>query len=139
MRTLREEIMACADAQVRVLEANQGYELTFHPDDGFLAFRGHFPGHPILPAFVQLLMGECAVRLHTARPWCLRRVERAKFLRPIGPKEPVTACWQEQPREDGLRCHFTLRVGAERAAVFALEFAAPAAVGPFGLGEDPHA
>ena len=124
MRTLREEIMACADAQVRVLEANQGYELTFHPGDGFLGFRGHFPGHPILPAFVQLLMGECAVRLHSARAWSLRRVERGKFLKPIGPNQPVTVCWQEQPRDNGLRCSFTLQAEGQKAAAFTLEFAA---------------
>ena len=124
MRMLREEIMACTDAQVRVLEANHGYELTFHPGDGFTGFRGHFPGHPILPAFVQLLMGECAVRVHGARAWSLRRVERGKFLKPIGPNQPVTVCWQEHPCDNGLRCSFTLHVEGEKAAVFTLEFAA---------------
>ncbi len=124
MRTLREEIIACAGGQVRILEANQGCELTFHLDDNFTGFRGHFPGHPILPAFVQLMMAECAVRLHSARPWSLRRIERGKFLKPIGPNEPVTVCWQGQPRDEGLRGSFTLRVGAEKAAVFTLEFAA---------------
>ena len=124
MRMLREEIMACADAQVRVLEANHGYELTFRPDDDFLGFRGHFPGHPILPAFVQLLMAECAVRLHSAHAGSLRRVERGKFLKPLGPNQPVTVCWQEQPRDNGLRCSFTLQVEGEKAAAFTLEFAA---------------
>ncbi len=124
MRTLREEIMACSAGQVRILEANQGCELTFRFGDDFIGFRGHFPGHPILPAFVQLLAAEYAVRLHDARPWSLRRVERSKFLKPIGPNEPVTVCWQERPGDDSLRCSFTLRVGAEKAAVFTLEFVA---------------
>ncbi len=137
MHTLREEVMACAEEQIRTLEANQGCELTFRPGADFTGFRGHFPGHPILPAFVQLMMAECAVRLHDSRSWSLRRVERGKFLKPIGPNEPVTVCWQEQPlsliAEGGCptkRCSFTLRVGTEKAAVFALEFAAE---------EDPHA
>ncbi len=124
MRTLREEIITCAAGPVRTLEANQGWELTFRFGDDFTGFRGHFPGHPILPAFVQLLTAECAVRLHDARPWSLRRVERSKFLRPIAPHEPVTVCWQEQVGEGNLRCSFTLRVGAEKAAVFTLEFVA---------------
>lgn len=145
MGTLREEIIACADGRVRDVArascpcphgrdahvtADQGWELTFRPGDDFIGFRGHFPGHPVLPAFVQLLMAECAVRLHSGAPLSLRRVERGKFLRPIGPNEPVTVCWQEQPRDEGLRCSFTLRVGTEKAAVFALEFAAE---------ESPHA
>ena len=136
MRTLREEIMMRADAPVRSLEVGQGgfpnavdrvggpYELTFRLGDDFVGFQGHFPGHPILPAFVQLLMGECAVRMHRGRVGSLRRVQRGKFLRPIQPNEPVTVCWQEQPRDDGLRCSFTLRVNGEKAAVFALGFAA---------------
>jgi len=136
MRTLREEIMTRADVPVRSLAADEGYELTFRLGDDFVGFQGHFPGRPILPAFVQLLMGECAVRMHRGRVGSLRRVERGKFLRPIQPNEPVTVCWQEQAREgppnathrvrepdDGLRCSFTLRVAGEKAAVFALEFA----------------
>jgi 3-hydroxymyristoyl/3-hydroxydecanoyl-(acyl carrier protein) dehydratase len=130
MRTLREEIIACAEGRVQTLEAHQGCELTFRPGDDFTGFRGHFAGHPVLPAFVQLLMAECAVRLHSGAPLSLRRVERGKFLRPIGPNEPVTVCWQEQPQDECLRCSFTLRVGSEKAAVFALEFAAE---------EDQHA
>ncbi len=143
MGTLREEIIAGAEGQVQILEVDQSCELTFRLGDGFTGFRGHFPGHPILPAFVQLMMAECALRLHTAQPWSLRRVERGKFLRPIGPNEPVTVCWQERPRkglppakqsrwgpDESLHCNFTLRVGTERAATFALEFSAE---------EDPHA
>ncbi len=124
MRTLREEIMTCAEGQVRILGANQGCELTFHFGDDFTGFRGHFPGHPILPAFVQLMMAECAIRRHRGAPLSLRRVERGKFLKPIGPNESVTVCWQEQQQDKGLRCSFTLRVGTEKAAVFVLEFAA---------------
>jgi 3-hydroxyacyl-[acyl-carrier-protein] dehydratase len=135
MRTLREEIIGRADPPIRSRADGQGYELTFHFGDDFLGFQGHFPGHPILPAFVQLLLGECAVRMRREHPWSLRRIERSKFLRPIGPNEPVTVCWQEQPQEglppakqsrwgpdESLRCSFTLRVGDEKAAVFALEF-----------------
>jgi 3-hydroxyacyl-[acyl-carrier-protein] dehydratase len=124
MRTLREEIMACSQGPARTLEGNRGREATFRFGADFTGFRGHFPGHPILPAFVQLLTAECAVRLHDTCPWSLRRVERGKFLRPIAPEEPVTVCWQEQPGDGSLRCSFTLRVGEEKAAVFTLEFVA---------------
>ena len=88
----------------------------------FTGFQGHFPGHPVLPAFVQLLMGQCALCVRSARNWRLRRVERSKFLRTILPDQPVTVCWQEQPRNDRLRCSFTLLAGGEKAAVFTLEF-----------------
>lgn len=123
MSTLREEIIIRADMPVRSLAADEGHELTFRLGDDFVGFQGHFPGHPILPAFVQLLLGECSVGIRSGRAWSLRRVERAKFLRPIQPNEPVTVSWQEQPRDDSLRCSFTLHVDGEKAAVFALELA----------------
>ncbi len=124
MRTLREEIMACAGTSVRTLEVEASYDLTFHFEDGFTGFQGHFPGHPILPAFVQLLAGQCALQIRSGRNWSLRRVDRGKFLKTIQPNQPVTIRWQEQPLEDGgLRCSFTLLVNDEKAALFRIEFA----------------
>lgn len=124
MRTLREEIVACAGTRVRTLEPDGSYELTFHFDDDFTGFRGHFPGHPILPAFVQLLTGQCALQVRSARNWSLRRVDRGKFLKTIQPNQPVTIRWQEELlKDDGLRCSFTLLVNDDKAAVFTIEFA----------------
>jgi 3-hydroxyacyl-[acyl-carrier-protein] dehydratase len=122
MRTLREEILACADTQVRTLDEGRGHELAFRFDKTFTGFQGHFPGHPVLPAFVQLLMGQCAVSLRSARNWRLRQVERSKFLKTIQPDQSVTVRWQEQPLNDHLRCSFTLLADGEKAAVFTLEF-----------------
>ena len=122
MRTLAEEIIACADTHVRTLEVDRSYELTFRFGDDFTGFQGHFPGHPVLPAFVQLLMGQCAVRIRSARNWSMCRVERGKFLRTIQPNQPVTVCWQEQPLNDKLRCRFALLANDEKAAIFIIEF-----------------
>ena len=123
MRTLRKEITACMDAEVRAVEPDRSYELVFRFSDGFMGFQGHFPGHAILPAFVQLLMGQCAVNMRTASHWSLRKVERGKFLKTIEPNQPVTVRWQEQPGAGTLRCTFTLLVDGEKAAVFTAEFA----------------
>lgn len=123
MRTLRDDILASADPHLRTVEGGQGYELTFRPGPDFIAFSGHFPGHPVLPAFVQLLMGQCALQIRTARDWRLRRVGRAKFLKTIRPDQPVTVCWNERPLDDGLRGHFTLMVDGHKAAAFTIEFA----------------
>lgn len=122
MGTLREEIIACADTQVRTLEGDRGYELAFRFDERFTGFQGHFPGHPVLPAFVQLLTGQCALCIRSGRNWRLRRVDRSKFLKTILPGRPVAVCWQEQPLNGGLRCSFTLLADQEKAAVFTLEF-----------------
>jgi 3-hydroxyacyl-[acyl-carrier-protein] dehydratase len=123
MRTIREEIIARADGPVRVLEADAGYALTFRLGEDFPGFRGHFPGHPVLPAFIQLLMGQCALGLRLGGNWSLRKVARGKFLKTIQPNQPVTVCWREQPVDGGLRCVFTLLVNDEKAAVFTAELA----------------
>ena len=125
MRTLREEILASADTQVRPVEAGRGPQVVFRFGRDFTGFQGHFPGHPILPAFVQLLTGECALSLCSGRPWRLRRILRSKFLKPVRPDEAVTVTWQEQPQDDHLCCSFTLLADGEKAAVFTLEFDVP--------------
>lgn len=124
MRVIRDEIIAGADTHIRTLEDNKGYELTFRVGKDFTGFSGHFPGHPVLPAFVQLLMGECALQIRSDRLWRLRKVTRAKFLRTIRPDEPITVCWREEPFGDGLRARYTLLVGDQKAATFTVEFAA---------------
>ena len=118
---LREEIIANAVTHVRILEANQGYEMTFSFNESFTGFQGHFPQHPVLPAFVQLMTGECAVRIRTVRNWRLSRIQKAKFLKMIHPNQPVSVRWDEQPINNDLRCNFTLLVGNEKAAVFTIE------------------
>lgn len=123
MATIREEIIARADGPVRLLEADAGYALTFRLGEDFPGFHGHFPGHPILPAFIQVLMGQCALGMRVPGNWSLRRVERGKFLKTIPPNQPVTVCWREQAADGGLRCVFTLLVDGEKAAVFTAELA----------------
>ena len=121
---LRDEIIASARPETRALEAGRGYEMTFGFDKSFTGFQGHFPQHPILPAFVQLMTGECAVRIRTARNWRLSRIQKAKFLKTILPDQAVSVRWEEQPINNDLRCSFTLLVDNEKAAVFTIELTA---------------
>jgi 3-hydroxyacyl-[acyl-carrier-protein] dehydratase len=122
MSALRNEIVASTDGQARTLEGGGGYELTFRLGRDFIGFSGHFPGNPILPAFVQLLMGQCALQIRSGRNWRLRKVERAKFMKTIAPGQAVKVCWREQPLEDGLRGSFSLLVGDQKMATFTTEF-----------------
>ncbi|UCG48568.1 MAG: hypothetical protein JSU94_02095 [Phycisphaerales bacterium] len=122
MSTLRDEIVASTDGKARTLEGGRGHEMTFRLGPDFIGFSGHFPGNPILPAFVQLLMGQCALQSRSGRNWRLRKVERAKFMKTIPPGPPVKVRWREQPLEDGLRGSFTLVVGDQKMASFTAEF-----------------
>src|SRR5438477_12779108 len=60
---------------------------AFPPDHP--AFDGHFPGNPILPAFLHVQIA--LDLLHEAgRPARLSRVESAKFVRPLRPAERIS-------------------------------------------------
>ena len=57
----------------------------YHIGADFPAFRGHFEGHPLLPAVCQISFcvdGACRL---LQKPVELTGVKRAKFLRPIVP------------------------------------------------------
>jgi 3-hydroxyacyl-[acyl-carrier-protein] dehydratase len=114
--------MAAIQAPVSTKESGLDHELTFHFGEGFIGFKGHFPGHPVLPAFVQILMGHCALEIRTGQRWALRRIERAKFMKVILPDQPVRACWTEQPRGEVLCGSFSLWVEDQKAATFTVAF-----------------
>ena len=88
----------------------------FSPD--FRGFQGHFPGNPVLPGIVQILMAEVAAgRGNDLR---LAEVARCKFSRPVSPGERVSVA--AAPAGEGeWTCHLT--VGGERCALMTLIFA----------------
>jgi 3-hydroxymyristoyl/3-hydroxydecanoyl-(acyl carrier protein) dehydratase len=51
----------------------------------FIAFQGHFPAYPILPAFVQICMAQHLLSLALKRKLELIRVSAAKFTGPACP------------------------------------------------------
>jgi len=123
MRTLKDEVLASTDARIRTREEKQGYELVFDIGADFTGFSGHFPEFSVLPAFVQLMMGQCALEIHSQRRWSLHHVKRAKFMKTITPDQRVTVRWREQALEDRLQGSFTLWVEGRKVASFSIEFA----------------
>ena len=95
----------CTAVQALALELDSGeresgpLRVCFSPS--FPAFSGHFPGFPVLPAVVEVLVG--AELLSRKSPGTvLRSVRRAKFARAITPGTTVTVeCRQEGPAEAG--------------------------------------
>ena len=118
--TLREAIVACALSPVEPREDGYQWVLSF-PED-FIGFSGHFPGHPVLPAFIQILVTQCALQQCTGQAWALRRVKRAKFMKTVTPAQTVTVTWKEKELEEGLQGSFTLTVDAAKVASFSAVF-----------------
>lgn len=114
--TLRQAIVACAQSPVTTAGEGYQWELLF-PED-FVGFDGHFPGHPVLPAFIQILVTQCALQQRTGQAWALRRVKRAKFMKTVTPHQTVILTWKEKDIEEGLQGSFTLCVGDVKVASF---------------------
>lgn len=62
---------------------------AFVPSDSFSGFRGHFPGDPILPGVIQILMARRLAELASGRRLVLKRCVRIKFVRPLRPCTPA--------------------------------------------------
>lgn len=87
----------------------------FTPD--FVGFSGHFPGYPILPAFIQVLVGlDLMSQLRGGRQ-ALAVIENAKFRLEIHPGDEVIARCTE--RREALY-EVRLTVGAALASSFLL-------------------
>ena len=79
----------------------------------FPAFAGHFPGFPLLPAVVTVLLAERAVTAAVGRPWAVTRIQRAKFSGPIRPGCRVRVVC----RPDGERGVWRLQVDGDAGPV----------------------
>ncbi len=85
----------------------------------FVGFAGHFPEAPILPALVQVLLGQELIRRQQGEGLRVAVVRAAKFKRPLGPDEVIEVrCFrQEAPGHFAIE----LRVAGRLASSFRLE------------------
>ncbi|MGC8552505.1 MAG: hypothetical protein ACP5O7_06515 [Phycisphaerae bacterium] len=54
----------------------------------FVGFAGHFPGQPILPGFVFVMLAEELFR-QAGRALCVAALRKARFYQPLLPRQPV--------------------------------------------------
>jgi 3-hydroxyacyl-[acyl-carrier-protein] dehydratase len=66
----------------------------FRFDTGFLGFEGHFPGYPILPAFVQVLTAIVSIEEMVGMPLDIFALDNAKFQKEVRPGSTITVEWQ---------------------------------------------
>ena len=102
MNKLKQAIVSSAIGKKTKDETNVvTRRYRFKPN--FIGFRGHFPGYPILPAFVQILTAITIIEEHKKCRLELRTVEKAKFHLPLRPDLDIeVTCAQRQVRDKSI-------------------------------------
>ncbi|MDD2733068.1 MAG: hypothetical protein PHF56_03940 [Desulfuromonadaceae bacterium] len=89
--------------------------------DTFTGFAGHFPGHPILPAIVEILTVVSLVSEHTGCRQHLIAVEDAKFLNPVLPNQEILVRCRQRSVKGKLLYDAELTVGETITATLLIE------------------
>lgn len=89
MNRLKEEIIQCAIGPIVETEPAKASRRYIFPAD-FIGFSGHFPGHPILPAFAQVMAALIVLDEWKGRSHDLLSMERAKFRMEIHPGQEIS-------------------------------------------------
>lgn len=85
---MRSALAACAGPLSA--QGADAYRRVYRLPASSLAFAGHFPGKPVLPAVVQTLMAQMTVEDALGRPLMLAAVVQAKFTAVLTPDEDIT-------------------------------------------------
>jgi 3-hydroxyacyl-[acyl-carrier-protein] dehydratase len=121
MNNLRAAIRSSALGPVQ--EAEPGIFLQtycFNPE--FIGFSGHFPGHPILPAFIQVFMVLIMAEEAEGRPLTILTLEKAKFQKEVLPGQVIKIKYRERNIKGKKKIEAALTVAENQAAAFHLTF-----------------
>ncbi len=115
MRTAIEE-----SAQGAIELADGTGQRSFQFTEDFVGFAGHFPGYPILPAVLQILLAQLVAEQIVGKPLQFLALERAKFTQQLRPGDQIQV--KVTPRQKTLQLHCTceLWLAESRASSFAL-------------------
>ena len=111
MRKIKQETEACLSGLV-----SNGRSVTadfLFPAD-FIGFQGHFPGKPILPGACQLQCVLTTIEKGARKAAVLKEIERAKYVAPIFPDEPVTCTVDEVSAAGDVTVKARISKGGER-------------------------
>jgi 3-hydroxyacyl-[acyl-carrier-protein] dehydratase len=97
-------------------------EQSFCFAESFIGFGGHFPGYPILPAILQVLLAQWVAEQLCGHSLEFMALERAKFTRELHPGEQILVKVVLREATDLLRYRVELFSGQDKAATFSLVF-----------------
>lgn len=88
----------------------------------FVGFRGHFPGHPLLPAFIQILLSVAMIETHRKDDLRVSTISKAKFKREIPPGSRVVVRCTPRKNDFHMTYDVTLMMEEGVAALFQIAF-----------------
>ena len=119
MGNLRKAIKESALGPARETETGAVVRsYCFAPD--FIGFSGHFPGYPLLPAFVQVLTVLVMAEEVKGRPLKILTLEKAKFQKEVFPGQEIMVQFREGITKGKTKLEATLTVAENQAASFSL-------------------
>lgn len=91
-------------------------------DRDFIGFSGHFPGYPILPAVLQLLLAQLCIEEQKGCKVRITSIEKAKFLSEIRPDELISIQCTDADTDTGERSKIIIMCGEKVLSTFNLCF-----------------
>jgi len=116
MNKMKQEIAAYAQGATERLNENTVKKNYCFIED-FIGFSGHFPGYPILPAFVEMLIALILVEELNGGGLKLATVKNAKFYIPVRPNQEIAVECCKKP-SGHLGCEVRMKIGEGLAASF---------------------
>ena len=121
MNRLKRAIKDSAVGPIQVTARDTVIRKYCFPPD-FVGFSGHFPGYPILPALVQLMVGVSLIEERKGRTLKIETLANAKFLMELLPDQEILVQCQDSAVQGKLSCKITLFVDDRTAASFSMTF-----------------
>lgn len=121
MSRIRQEIVSSAiDAMKETAPDTVKKRYRFGPE--FIGFSGHFPGYPILPAFVQILTAQTLAEEQKGHPLKLAGLENAKFHIQLRPDQDIDVECRPRKIKGKSGCEARLIVDDGLASSFVMFF-----------------
>ena len=117
MNELRKEIVEAAQGEIEIKGPDKAVRRYCFPSH-FAGISGHFPGYPVLPAFVQVLSALMVIEEWKNRSLQQFTIEKAKFHIEIKPDQEMTVECREYEAKGTPAVDVKLSVAEGLAASF---------------------
>lgn len=91
-------------------------------DSNFIGFSGHFPGYPLLPAVIQLLIAKLLIEQQKGCKIKVTMIEKAKFLSEIKPDDEIAVKCIDVAEDENKKSKIVITSGDRTVSSFNMNF-----------------